>query len=138
VFRQDYLLRLIEQFADALRRIAGLRKKGDYDAALGDIESTWNKLLDVPYQLVDVVDTATLAAQLKEPANMRIAAQLLAEEAQALAGKGDPVHASVRYRRALELFLEARAVDPQPDDEAAILELSRHVHANQLDPRYRR
>ena len=47
------------------------------------------------------------------------------------------MHATLRYRKALELFLEARAIDPQPADESAILELSRYVHANQLDPRYR-
>jgi hypothetical protein len=137
VFRQDYILRLIEQLADAVRRIAGLRKKGDFDAALAEAEGAWAKLLDVPRELVDMVDTPTLAERLREPTNMRIAAQLLTEEARALAGNGDPLHAALRYRKAFELTLEAKAIQPTAEDEAMLLELSRHVHANQLDPRYR-
>jgi len=130
-------MRLIEQLGEALRRIAGLRKRGEYDEAVADVEATWGRLIDVPYELIDLVDTPTLAERLREPANMRIAAQLLMEEARAFSGKGNPIHATLRYRKALELFLEARAIDPQPVDESAILELSRYVHANQLDPRYR-
>ena len=137
MFRQDYILRLIEQLADAVRRLAGMRQKGDYDGAIAESEATWARLLDVPHELVGLVDTPTLAERLREPANMRVAAQLLAEEARALAGKGDLVHATLRYKTAFELTLEARAIDPQPDDDNAILELSRYVHANQLDRRYR-
>jgi hypothetical protein len=47
------------------------------------------------------------------------------------------VHAAVCYRRAWELYLEARLIDPSDDDAAAISELARLVPANQLDPRYR-
>ena len=68
---------------------------------------------------------------------MRAAAQLLVEEGRAYAGKRDPVHAAVCYRRAWELYLEARLIDPSDDDAAAISELARLVPANQLDPRYR-
>ena len=54
-----------------------------------------------------------------------------------LSGKGDPAHATVMYRRAFELYLEARAIEPSDDDEAVIGELARLVPANQLDERYR-
>jgi hypothetical protein len=54
-----------------------------------------------------------------------------------LAWPGDPLHAGIRYRRALELILEARALDPRAEDEGAILELSRLVPIHTLDPRYR-
>ena len=137
MFRQYYIFRLIEQLGEALRRIAGRRQRGDHDGALADAGDTWGKLLDVPHELVDLVDTPTLAGMLREPARMRIAAQLLAEEARAFAGKGDPLHAAARYRRALELMLEARAAQPEADDDSAILELSHHVPAAQLDARYR-
>jgi hypothetical protein len=86
---------------------------------------------------VEVVDTPTLAELLRDPAKMRAAAQLLIEEGRAYAGKRDPVHAAVCYRRAFELYLEVRARDPDPNDDAAIIELARSVPANQLDPRYR-
>jgi hypothetical protein len=47
------------------------------------------------------------------------------------------VHAIVMYRRAFELYLEARAIEPADDDETMISELARLVPSNQLDERYR-
>jgi hypothetical protein len=137
VFRQDYLMRLIEQLGQAIRRIAGLNDAENYGDALDEIERRWNDLLGVPHELIAVVDTPTLAGMLGAPEKMRAAVRLLVEEARALAGKGDPVHATLRYRLAIELLLEARAIAEEPDDEAVLLELSRHVPVNQLDARYR-
>ncbi len=137
MFREDYIHRLIRQLADALAKLAGLRKAGDFEAALDGCARTWDDLLDVPRELVDVTDTPTLAGMLREPDKIRVAAKILVEEGHALKGKGDPLTASVRYRKALELFLEARALTPSPDDDAAILELGRDVPSSTLDPRYR-
>lgn len=137
MFREDYIHRLIRQLADALAKLAGLRKAGDYDTALDGCARTWDDLLEVPRELVDVTDTPTLAGMLREPDKIRAAAKILVEEGHALKGKGDPLTAAVRYRKALELFLEARALAPSPDDEAAILELGRDVPSSTLDPRYR-
>lgn len=136
--REDYLIRLIKQLAAFLARIAGRRKAGDYEGALAEAGKAWDDLIgQPPRDLVDVLDTPTLAGLLKEPAKMRVAAQLLVEEGRAYAGKQDPVHAAICYRRAWELYLEARLIEPSDDDTAAISELARLVPANQLDPRYR-
>jgi hypothetical protein len=43
----------------------------------------------------------------------------------------------MKYRRAFELFLEARAIEPTEADDAAVLELSGMVPASELDARYR-
>jgi hypothetical protein len=137
VFREDYILRLIQQVGDFLAAIAGHNRRGKHEQALAEADQVWGKLLDAPRELIDSVDTATLAAMLREPAKMRAAAQLCYEEGGAFAGKGDPLHAALRYRRAYELMLEARAVAPSPEDDAAILELSRHVLPGTIDPRYR-
>jgi tetratricopeptide (TPR) repeat protein len=137
VFREDYLLRLIHQLADFIAHIAGLNRKGEHDKALAAADEAWGKLIDAPRELIDAVDTPTLAGMLREPAKMRAAAQLFYEEGRALAGKGDPLHAGIRYRRAMELILEARAIDPSDQDDGAILELSRLVPTHTLDPRYR-
>jgi hypothetical protein len=138
MLRDDYLIRLIKQLAQALARIVGRRKKGDFDGALDEAGKAWDDLIgQPPRDLVDVLDTHTLADMLKDPARMRAAAQLLTEEGKAYAGKQDPVHAALCYRRAWELYLEARAIEPNDDDDAAISELARLVPANQLDPRYR-
>jgi tetratricopeptide (TPR) repeat protein len=137
MFREDYIMRLIHQLVDAIARIAGLNRKGEHDQALAAVDQAWGDLLDAPRELIDAVDTPTLASMLREPAKMRVAAQLFYEEGRALAGKGDPLHAEIRYRRAMQLILEARAIDPSNEDEAAILELARVVTIDALDPRYR-
>ena len=138
MLREDYIIRLIKQLGAFLARIAGRRNAGDYDGALAEAGKAWDDLIgQPPRELVDVLDTATLAGLLKEPAKMRVAAQLLVEEGRAHAGKQDPVHAAMCYRRAWELYLEARVIEPSEDDVAAISELARLVPANQLDPRYR-
>jgi hypothetical protein len=135
--REDYIMRLIKQLADAIARMAGFNRKRDWDAALAESERAWSDLLDVPRGVVEVVDTPTLASMLREPEKMRAAAELLIAEARALTGKGDPLNAAVQSRRAIELYLEAHAIDPRETDDAAILELSRVVPAEHLDPRYR-
>jgi hypothetical protein len=137
VFRQDYLLRLIEQIAAALARMVGHNRKREYEHAISEASHAWSDVLGVPREVVDVVDTPTLAGMLREPDKMRAAAQLLVEEARAVAGKGDPLGGGTRYRRALELVLEARAIDPTDADDAMVLELSREVPPNMLDARYR-
>jgi hypothetical protein len=138
MLRDDYIIRLIKQLAAFLARMVSKRKAGDYDGAIAEAGKAWDDLVgQPPRDLVDVVDTHTLAELLKEPAKMRVAAQLLIEEGRSYAGKGDPVHATVMYRRAFELYLEARAIEPGDDDEAVIGELARLVPANQLDERYR-
>jgi hypothetical protein len=136
VFRDDYIIRVIKQLVEAIARIAGFNRRGQHDDALAAAGRAWGDLIEGPPGLVDAVDTPTLAALLRDPAKIRIAAQLRYEEGHALAGKGDPLHAAVRYRLAMELMLEARALDPKPEDETAILELSRLVPIDTLDPRY--
>jgi hypothetical protein len=137
MFREDYIIRLIKQLAAFVARVAGKREDRDFDGAIAEAGKGWDELLGHPRELVDVVDTPTLASLLKEPAKMRVAAKLLIEEGHAQAGKGDPVHASICYRRATELVLEARAIEPTAEDETTLLELGRLVPTNQLDERYR-
>jgi hypothetical protein len=139
VFSEDYVIRMIEQLGAFVAQIAGLNEKGEHDQALDAADQAWGKLIDAPRALIDAVDTPTLAGMLREPAKIRAAAQLLYEEGRALAGNGDPLHAQVRYRRALELMLELRTIDPSkplPQDEATRRELWGLVPAHMLDPRY--
>jgi tetratricopeptide (TPR) repeat protein len=137
MFRQDYLMRMIDQLVLFIAHVTGLNNKGEHDKALVAADQAWSKLLDAPLELIRAVDTPTLAAMLREPAKIRAAAQLLYEEGRALAGNGDPLHAGLRYRRAMELVLEARAIEPNEQDDAALFELSRLVPSDTLDPRYR-
>lgn len=139
MFSEDYVIRMIEQLGAFVTHIAGLNEKGAHDQALDAADQAWGKLIDAPRALIDAVDTPTLAGMLRDPAKIRAAALLLYEEGRALAGNGDPLHAQVRYRRALELMLELRTIDPSkplPQDEAACRKLASLVPASMLDRRY--
>ena len=136
MIREDFILRMIRQFAEALGRVARLRDEGKYERALDDTGRLYEDL-GVPREVCDVVDTPTLAGLLVHPDKMRALAQVCWEEARIFQASGDPLTAFGRQRRALELLLEARAIDPSSDDDSAILELSRIVDARHLDERYR-
>ena len=137
MFRQDWLLRLIEQLAEFVGRIAGSTARRDWVGALDEAGRAWDELLGMPRELVDRLDSPTLASMLREPAKMRVGAELSIAEAKAYAGKGDPLHAGLAYRRAFELYLEARALEPLDSDDASLLELSRMVPPGEVDPRYK-
>ncbi|HEV7555861.1 MAG TPA: hypothetical protein VGO00_10420 [Kofleriaceae bacterium] len=136
VFRDDWLMRMVEQIAAVIAKITGLSRNKDYGAALAEAEKGWD-ILGVPRDLVAVLDGPTLAELLATPEKMRAAADLLIAEAVALTGKGDPIHAAICYRRGFELYLEARAIAPLPSDDETLRGLSRHVPAHLVDPRYR-
>jgi hypothetical protein len=136
VIRDDYLMRQIKQAAQALARLLGLRKAGEYDKALELTEELYESL-GIPRGLHDVVDSPTLASMLRSPDNMRLAAHLFVEEGHIFKAKGDPLAAFKCYRRAHELILEARAIEPIEDDENMLLELARLAPAHLLDERYR-
>jgi len=136
MYREDFLMRTIRQIGEALARLAGLRKAGELERALESADSIYEEL-GIPRALIDVIDSPSLADMASRPDKIRALALLLWEEGHIYKAKGDPLTAFGRYRRAHELFLEARARDPQPDDDSAILELSRVAPARHLDPRYR-
>jgi hypothetical protein len=146
MFREDFLIRMIRQFAEALRRLMGQRDRGEYDAALRTSGELFDDLTTLPRELTDAMDTASFARLLGSAEKIRAMAMLFWEEGRIYAGKGDPIVAHARHCRAHELFLEARALDragggagsAATDDDSAILELSRVAPARDLAPRYRR
>src|ERR1043166_7849443 len=128
MFEDDYILRAVKQLAAAIARIAGLNDQAAHEKALAAADQAWGDLLGIPPDLAASIDSATLAGMLREPAKIRLAARLLHEQARALAAQGDPVRAQLRYRRAMELLLEARALDPsEPAADAAAIEALRPV-----------
>jgi len=128
VIREDYLMRLIRQFVDMLARIAGFRRRGEYERAQVEIGRAWEEL-GVPYELIVAADRDVAVSLLREPDRMRLAAALLAEQAHVTHAKGDPLNASVLRRRAIELLATARERAPRDDDQdaAMIAELGRYL-----------
>jgi hypothetical protein len=136
MIRQDYIMRMIEQLGAIIARMVRRRESGQHAQALREGEAAYD-LLGVPRELCEVLDTPTLAGMLRDPDKIRAMARIAWEEGRIYSAQGDPLAGFARLRRALELFLEARAIAPAADDEPSILELSRVVHAQHLDPRYR-
>jgi hypothetical protein len=126
MIREDYLIRMIRQFFEALARLNKQRERGDLEAARATADALYEEL-GIPKELVEVVDTPTLVGMLKDPERMRAAAKLFWEEALLLKAGGDPLTAYTRFARAWELYKAVREIDPQEDDDASILELSREV-----------
>jgi len=124
--QEDYVIRLIRQFVDAIARIAGFRKRGEYERASAEIGRAWEEL-GVPRELVLATDGETLAALLRDADKQRVAAELLAEEAHVVHAKGDPLHAGALRMRAIELLVRARAKDADLNDDAQLAEIGRHL-----------
>lgn len=128
-------MRMIDQLVLFIAHVSGLNRKGEHEKALVAAEQAWGKLIDAPLDMIYAVDSKTLAAMLREPARIRAAALLLYEQGRALTATGDPLHAALRYRTAMELVIEARAIEPNEQDDAAIFELSRLVPSAALERR---
>jgi hypothetical protein len=152
MFQEDYILRMVLQLAQAIARITGLNQRAEHAEALREADRAWGEVLgDIPPELAGSVDSRTLAGMLRQPARIRLASQILSEQASALAGQGDAAGAARRARRALELRLEARAADaaasdrparsqrgaPGDPDAAAVRALLALAPADTLAPRYR-
>jgi len=137
MLREDYVMRLIRQIAEFVRAMVRKADAGDYEGALAEADRAYSDLLGMPSGLADRLDSATMASMLGTPERMRAAARISWQEGHVYKSKRDPLAAARKYKRAHELYLEARALDPQEEDDSAILELSRLVHARFLDPGYR-
>ena len=138
VARRDYILRLIEQFAQALARIIGLRKSGKLDEAQKLANETADGIFGSLRLMIDQVDASTAAGLLGTREKIAVYAALTAEEAEITALKGDARKARGRRRRALELYLEAsRLGDLDTHSRANVEVLRQAVDLLQLDARYR-
>ncbi|HTM21153.1 MAG TPA: hypothetical protein VL172_11610, partial [Kofleriaceae bacterium] len=118
------------------KRVMKIRvDENDPERALDEIGRGYEELLGMPPGLADRIDARTMAHMLRRPDKMRAAAALSVEEGHAYKALRDPLHAVARYRRAHELYLEARAIDPRDGDDAALLELSRlaQLHLDRVD-----
>jgi len=135
---QDYLMRAIQQLAEALRQILKLRKLGLLQEALAEIFATNQSLVGLDTQLFDLLDSATLARQLGAE-RLEIAALLIAEEAEVRQALGDYPRSFALRRRALEFLLEARAFGATLGRSSlvAIRDLLEYTGSDQLPGRLR-
>lgn len=138
MFTRDYIIRVIEQAADFIARIAKSKREGHFQAGLRQVESAYDALLDMDRQLFEIANSKMLADLLGPPEKIRAIAGLVREEADLLRLSGDPINAQLKYKRAVELTLEARfRGGEEPEDLEFIQQAVLHVKQQTLAPKYR-
>lgn len=111
--REDYLLRLIRQVAEALRRLReALRGEADPSEVAREAADAIGQLLGPRSQLLSSLDARSAAALLADTRRVALWADLLRVEAAARRKLGDSASAGILEKRAEDL---ERAAPPAGD-----------------------
>lgn len=139
MMERDYILRMIQQLAQALGRILGLKRAGKLEEAEKALRETADGIFGPMLRTLDAIDAQSAASLLGNREKIEAYAALTAEEASIHALKGNARRASAGERRALQLYLEAVILGPETSEEtgAAIAALRGKVDESRLAPRYR-
>jgi tetratricopeptide (TPR) repeat protein len=108
MYQRDYLMRQIEQAAQALARILQAAKGGHRDQALGMFEEAYRPLVGMSGRVVATLDeeqllTLMTSGTAPDARRIGVAVELLITEADLQAEGGDHKQAAANYRRALGL-----------------------------------
>ena len=110
MIQRDYVLRLIEQFFQALRKALHAQEEKDYSGALETLRKAYRSFLGADADLGDSQSADDLLASMRDgllgPEQIAMAAKLLKEEADIRESLDDPDRALVCRRKALRLYLE--------------------------------
>ncbi len=121
MIRRDYILKMIEEFVQALARISSLKKELRWVEASSDLTAQFDLLCGLtPEQAVQLSETELLATIVNRgplqavPEKLLILTSLLKETGDASAGQDRPDAAQLFYRRALRLLIA------QPTEESVL------------------
>src|SRR3954469_16777004 len=119
---RDYILRMIQQLAQALARVLGLKKAGKLDEALDAVGETADGIFGPLLRTLDALDAQSAASLLGSREKITAYAALTAEEGSIHELQGDERRSRERARRALTLYLEAALRGPtrSAEERAAI------------------
>jgi len=127
--RQDFLLRMIEEAFDVIRRIRRRRQDGDPAAAIRDADAAVDALLGPAAGVATRLDPSTAAQLIRNPEQVALWARILADKAEALREAGNEPGARLVGRRALETALEAWLLE---DEQRRLTPALREVLAEAL------
>ncbi|MDY7226469.1 hypothetical protein [Hyalangium rubrum] len=135
---KDYIERLIEQFAQALKALLKARQEQRPEEAHRLIRETALATLGMEYSVLTMADAASTARLLGHPQRVVVLARLVAEEGELLSEQGEGARAGLRWGLALELFLEARELGASlAGEDARVFEgLRRRVAPSLLSERH--
>ena len=119
VIQRDYVLRLIEQAAAALRRALDRGRAGDTAEALAALHEAQGRLLADLGPVASVLSAGSLVELAGPASHDRLAAyaRLLAAEARVHNLAGDGISAGLACRRALETWAALRAAGAKLGDQ---------------------
>lgn len=141
MIQRDYILRLIQQVAQAVALIFRLSESGQLSQALEVVRQNIALVLGPDHGLLERMDPASLVNFIGkfELDRVRLYAVLLAEEAAVHERGGDPDRAHRCRRRALEVYAAASLAGARLDgaDRERIAQLLREVGGDAIDSRYR-
>jgi hypothetical protein len=140
IVERDFILRMIQRFAQALAAILAKRREGKTDDALALLERARADAFGAMREALDAVDAASVTSLLGAPDKIRVYAAFLAVEADLRADRGEAQAAARARRRTLTVLLEAATRAPnevRDEDRKTIAELAAHVDAARLPERLR-
>lgn len=118
MIQRDYIMRLIEQFFQVLKRVLSYREEKRYAEALTATRKAYKAFIGVDAGFVDSQSAQGLIEMgrsgLFGPEQLTMTAKLLREEAEALEGLEVPIEANNRRIKALTLFFEMFLSDQAP------------------------
>lgn len=114
MIRQDYIMRLIEQFVKALAKILFNKKAGNYGDTIQNIDKAFNGIIGLDSKLIDISSAENIISLLKLPGdntalNVKyiIAAKLIKEKADIKSlDNSENFNSQFEYQKSLSLFLE--------------------------------
>lgn len=141
MIQRDYIDRLIQECAEALRRMLRLGREGRHDEALQTFGEAADRILGPIRTLVERMepDSAVDFVGPNQLDRLRLYASLLGQEGLVHRARGDSARAYLACRRAVELYAAislsgGALVD---DDVERLGVLTTIVDPAGLDPRYR-
>jgi hypothetical protein len=118
VFQRDYILRMIEQAAQAIARAFGFVAEKKLDDAERELASAY-AALGIDRELLVLLDADTLIAQLGDPARIAAAVRVLACDAVLRAERGELAAGQRKLRAAQRLKERLGAADASLDQALA-------------------
>ena len=112
--QKDYILRMLEQIAETLASIMGLKSAGKLDEAERLVRETIDGLLGPLKSALPGLDARSVAVLLGSREKLEAYAALLREEASILELRGDARGARRAEKRALELSRECASLGQAP------------------------
>jgi tetratricopeptide (TPR) repeat protein len=141
VIQRDYIDRLIQECAQALSRMLGLRRAGRHDEALQVFDEAADRILGPIRPLLERMEPES-AVDFVGPNQLdrlRLYAALLGQEGLVHRARGDSARAFLSCRRALELYAAISVAGGAlvDDDVERIGVLTTVVDVRALEPRCR-